>query len=469
MTQAAALPAVLARLDADADAALDRLSALLRRPSISTDPAYAQACADTAEALAADLRALGFAAEARDTGGHPAVVADGAALAGPGADDAPSVLFYGHYDVQPVDPLELWEADPFDPAVVEVEGGAQAIRARGAADDKGQLMTFVEACRAWLAETGSLPLRVTILLEGEEECGSPSLPGFIRANRDDLARDLALICDTGMWDAETPAITASLRGLVGEEITVHAADRDLHSGIYGSAAANPLRVLSRILADLHDDQGRVTLAGFYDTVGEPPEAMKGPWDSLGFDVAGFLGEVGLSVPAGEADRTPLEQIWSRPTCEINGIAGGYAGDGFKTVIPAKATAKVSCRLAGRQDPDAVRAALRAHVEARLPADCRVEFHAHGSGPATVMDVDSPAFEAARRALSEEWEREAVFIGSGGSIPVAGLFRDVLGQESLMVGFGLEDDRMHSPNERYRLKSFRKGARSWARILAALAG
>ncbi|MEM1315785.1 MAG: M20/M25/M40 family metallo-hydrolase, partial [Pseudomonadota bacterium] len=411
MTAADALPAVLSRLDADRDAALDRLFDLLRLRSISTDPAFAKDVAGTAEALRAQLADLGFDVSVRETPGHPIVVAHGDALAGPEAADAPSLLFYGHYDVQPVDPLDLWEADPFDPALIEAADGAPAIRARGAADDKGQLMTFVEACRAWLAETGSLPCRVTLLLEGEEEIGSPSLRPFLEAHREELSRDLALICDTGMWDADTPAITTMLRGLMGEEVTIHAADRDLHSGVYGSAAANPIRVLARILSDLHDDQGRVTLPGFYDGVSELPETQRAQWDALGFDAAEFLGEIGLSRPAGESDRSALEQTWSRPTLEINGIEGGYTGEGFKTVIPAQAGAKISCRLVGAQDPEAVRAALRAHVEAHLPADCRAEFHRHGSARATVMDLSNPAFETARRALSEEWGRDAAFIGS----------------------------------------------------------
>jgi len=458
------LDAVLDRIDADLDDALERLFAFLRIPSISTDPAHAGDCRAAADWLVAELRLLGFDASRHDTEGRPMVVAHGDALSPEAA--GPSLLFYGHYDVQPVDPLDLWRTPPFEPRLEDGPRG-KVIRARGAADDKGQLMTFVEACRAWKAVTGALPARVSIMVEGEEESGSPSLVPFLEAHREALTRDLALICDTGMYDPETPAISATLRGLMGEEIVIHAADRDLHSGMYGGAAANPIRVLARILADLHDADGRVTLEGFYDGVEEPSEAMRAQWDALGFDAGAFLGEVGLSVPAGEADRAALEQIWSRPTCEFNGISGGYAGAGFKTVIPAQASAKVSCRLVGRQDPEAVRAALRAHVEARLPADCRAEFHRHGSAPATVMNVDAPAFEAARKALSDEWGREAAFVGSGGSIPIAGRFREMLGMESLMIGFGLDDDGLHSPNEKYDLRCFHQGARSWARVLAAL--
>jgi acetylornithine deacetylase/succinyl-diaminopimelate desuccinylase-like protein len=271
-----------------------------------------------------------------------------------------------------------------------------------------------------------------------------------------------------MWDPKTPAIVTMLRGLCGEEVIIHAADRDLHSGFYGSAAANPNRVLARILSDLHDDTGRVTLDGFYDGVPELPEALRAQWDTLGFSSDAFLGAIGLSIPAGEQGRSTLEMTWSRPTCEINGMGGGYQGDGFKTVIPAKASAKVSFRLVFDQDPHKVRAAFRAHVQARVPADCRVEFLEHGSGQAIRFPIDDPAFGKARDALSDEWGKPAVFIGGGGSIPVTHQLKQSLGMDVILAGFGLEDDRIHSPNEKYNLESFHKGIRSWVRILAALA-
>lgn len=459
---ATALDDVLAAIDAHLDAALERLFVTLRLKSISTDPAYAaetRACADW---HAADLREIGFDAAVRDTAGHPMVVGHHR------EGDGPSVLFYGHYDVQPVDPLELWHTDPFEPAIVTRPDGTKMLVGRGTADDKGQLMTFVEACRAWKKVTGSLPLPVTILLEGEEESGGTNLPPFLDANLDELRADIALICDTSMWDRETPAITTSLRGLCGEEITIRAAARDLHSGFYGSAAANPNHVLARILADLHDETGRVTLEGFYDGVPELPGTLKESWAKLDFDPAAFLGEVGLSVPAGETGRSVLEQTWSRPTAEVNGMGGGYQGAGFKTVIPAEAHAKVSFRLVFDQDPHKVRAAFRRHVEDRLPADCTVEFHEHGSGTAVAFDTSGAVFQSAQAALTDEWGREAAFVGGGGSIPVTTLIKAKLGVEVVMVGFGLADDAIHSPNEKYELTSFHKGIRSWARILAALA-
>ncbi|MBS7793083.1 M20/M25/M40 family metallo-hydrolase [Roseococcus sp. SDR] len=455
------LNAVLAHIDANMDAALERLFAVIRIKSISTDPAYKADCQANAEWHVADLKAIGFDAAVRPTPGHPMVVAHDRSTPGK------SALFYGHYDVQPVDPLELWERDPFEPTIQTLPCGTKVITGRGSADDKGQLMTFIEACRAWKAVTGKLPIPVSILLEGEEESGGVNLPGFLNANADELRADIGLICDTNMWDAETPAITTMLRGLCGEEVIIHAADRDLHSGFYGSAAANPNRVLARILADLHDENGRVTLAGFYDGVPELDPALRAQWDTLGFTAEAFLGAVGLGIPAGEKGYSALEQTWSRPTAEINGMGGGYQGEGFKTVIPAKASAKVSFRLVFDQDPHKVRAAFRQHVMDRLPADCRAEFIEHGSGQAIRFPTDDPAFLKAREALSDEWPKPAVFIGGGGSIPVTHQLKQSLGMDVILAGFGLEDDRIHSPNEKYNLVSFQKGIHSWARILDAL--
>ncbi|MEM9427538.1 MAG: M20/M25/M40 family metallo-hydrolase [Pseudomonadota bacterium] len=454
------LDTVLATLDADRDAALHRLKDFLRIPSISTDPAYKDACQEAADWLVGDLGSMGVAAEARQTTGHPMVV-------GHVGEGMPHLLFYGHYDVQPVDPLELWSRDPFDPEVQDTPHG-KVIRGRGTADDKGQLMTFVEACRAWKAVNGAWPCKITFLFEGEEESGSPSLLPFLNAHKDELSQpDLALICDTSMFNRRTPAIMTSLRGLLGEEVTITGADRDLHSGYYGGAAINPIRVLSRIIASLHDDTGRITVPGFYDGVAETPADVLAQWDALGFDPDAFLGSVNLSTPAGEAGRTVLEQVWARPTCEVNGITGGYTGDGFKTVLPSKASAKISFRLVGAQDPHGIRKNFRAMVESMLPPDCTVEFGDHGASPASVMSTENPAFEAARKALSDEWPNPAAFLGGGGSIPIAGHFKDILGLDSMLIGFGLDDDALHAPNEKYDLASFHKGARSWARVLAAM--
>ena len=453
------LTAVLAKVDASIPAALDRLVELLRIPSISTDPAFKAECARAADWLVADLQALGFDASARPTQGHPMVVAHG----GTGGTH---LLFYGHYDVQPVDPLSLWHHDPFDPVIEDTPKG-RVLRARGASDDKGQLMTFLEACRAWKAVHGTLPCKLTIFLEGEEESGSPSLIPFLKANRDELTAEVALICDTGLFESRTPAITMMLRGLLGEEMTIRAASRDLHSGMYGGLAQNPIHVLTRILANLHDAEGRVQVPGFYDGVAELPEAIRAQWQNLAFDHERMLGDVGLSVPAGEQDRTPLEKLWSRPTAEVNGIWGGYTGDGFKTVLPGEAHAKVSFRLVSQQDPNILRAAFRTWVQAQLPADCSVEWKGHGNSPASTMQITHPAFEASRAAMTDEWGLPAAYVGAGGSIPVAGYFKTYLDMDAILLGFAKDDDQIHSPNEKYDLDSFHKGIRSWVRILAKL--
>jgi acetylornithine deacetylase/succinyl-diaminopimelate desuccinylase-like protein len=470
MTALEALPAVLDRVDRDLDASVDRLFALLRIQSVSTDPAYASQCRTAAEHVAADLRTLGFETSVRPTEGHPVVIGksgNSKTAADPG--NGPRVLFYGHYDVQPVDPLDQWQTPPFEPRLETLDGGRKIIVARGACDDKGQAMTFVEACRAFKAVTGKLPLDITMMIEGEEECGSKHLFDFVRANANEFKRDLALVCDTGMWDAQTPSITTSLRGLVYEEVRVTCADRDLHSGLFGGAARNPIHVLADILSALHKPDGSVAIPGFYDGVHELPADIKADLSGLGLTPEKFLGPIGLKLPAGEKDRMLIEQISTRPTAEVNGIIGGYTGEGAKTVIPGKAMAKVSFRLVGAQDPEKIRDGFRAFVRARVPSDCTVEFGNFTSAPAFEVAFDSPALTKARAALGEEWGKKAVTVGAGGSIPIVGDFKTVLGMDTLMVGFALDDDRVHSPNEKYDLKCFHKGIRSWARILAALAG
>jgi acetylornithine deacetylase/succinyl-diaminopimelate desuccinylase-like protein len=454
------LDAALAFADAHLEASLERLFQLIRIPSVSTEPAHAADCRHAAQWLAAEARGLGFDAQVRPTDGHPMVVAHGPAAAGP------HVLFYGHYDVQPVDPLDAWTTPPFEPALTPQPDGETHISGRGASDDKGQLLTFIEACRAWKAVAGHLPLRISMLFEGEEEAGSPPLAPFLDAHAGELAADIVLVCDTDMWDRDTPAITTMWRGFVSEDIEVTTADRDLHSGMFGSAARNAAQLLADILGRMRRDDGGVAIPGFYDGVEEIPEAVRREWARLPFDPVKFLGDVGLSIPAGEAGRSVLEQIWGRPTAEVNGIWGGYAGDGFKTVIPAKAGAKLSFRLVAGQDPERIRRLLRAFVAAQVPADCRVSFRARAAAPAQAMPLDSVFVRRARQALADEWGREAALAGTGGSIPILGAFKERLGMDSLLVGFARFDNRIHSPNEKYDLSSFRKGIRSWIRILAA---
>jgi acetylornithine deacetylase/succinyl-diaminopimelate desuccinylase-like protein len=460
------LDAVLDRIDRDLDQSVGRLFDFLRIQSVSTDPAYKDHCRTAAEYVANDLSSLGLDTSIRPTGGHPIVV--GKPPQGSGNGKGPRVLFYGHYDVQPVDPLDLWETPPFEPRIATLPDGRKIIVARGACDDKGQAMTFIEACRAFKAVTGKLPLPITVMLEGEEECGSAHLFSFVKDNAAELKQDLALVCDTSMWDPQTPMVTTSLRGLVYEEVKLTCADRDLHSGLFGGAAQNPLRVLSKILAALHEDDGRVALPGFYDGVSELPSDIRADLKGLNLTVEDFLGPVGLKVPAGENDRMLIEQIATRPTAEINGIVGGYTGEGAKTVLPAQAMAKVSFRLVGAQDPQKVRDAFRAFVRARLPEDCKAEFTNFGLAPAFDLGFDNPALVKTRNALAAEWGKKAVTVGEGGSIPIVGDFKRVLGMDTIMVGFALDDDRVHSPNEKFDLTSFHKGTRSWARILSALA-
>ena len=450
---------VLNQIDNDLPDSLERLFELLRIQSISTDPAYKDECQKAADWLVSDLNSIGFNASKRETPGHPMVI-------GHSEGAGPHIMFYGHYDVQPADPLELWSNPPFEPIIEDTKKG-KVIRARGASDDKGQLMTFVEACRAWRKVNGQLPVKVSIFFEGEEESGSPSLVPFMKKNANELTADIALICDTGLYGEETPAIITMLRGIVKIELQITGPSRDLHSGMYGGISINPIRVLNKILAGLHDDQGKITLPKFYEGVSELPEEIATQWENLSFDHSHFLKEVGLSEPAGELDRSPLEMIWSRPTCDVNGISGGYEGDGFKTVLPSKASAKISFRLVGDQNPIKIIESLKAYVQENLPQDCSVHYIEETPSKATHMSTDNAAFEKARQALSLEWPKDATFVGCGGSIPIAGHFKDILDTDAMLIGFGKDDDQIHSPNEKYDLSSFHRGIRSWARILDKL--
>jgi acetylornithine deacetylase/succinyl-diaminopimelate desuccinylase-like protein len=450
---------VLNQIDNDLSDSLERLFELLRIQSISTDPAYKDECQKAADWLVSDLNSIGFNASKRETPGHPMVI-------GHSEGAGPHIMFYGHYDVQPADPLELWSNPPFEPIIEDTKKG-KVIRARGASDDKGQLMTFVEACRAWQKVNGQLPVKVSIFFEGEEESGSPSLVPFMKKYANELTADIALICDTGLYGEETPAIITMLRGIVKIELQITGPSRDLHSGMYGGISINPIRVLNKILAGLHDDQGKITLPKFYEGVSELPEEIATQWENLSFDHSHFLKEVGLTEPAGELDRSPLEMIWSRPTCDVNGISGGYEGDGFKTVLPSKASAKISFRLVGDQNPIKIIESLKAYVQENLPQDCSVHYIEETPSKATHMSTDNAAFEKARQALSLEWPKDATFVGCGGSIPIAGHFKDILDTDAMLIGFGKDDDQIHSPNEKYDLSSFHRGIRSWARILDKL--
>ena len=443
-------------LDHNKDESLKRLFDILKIPSISTQEKYSKDCLNAANWFVEQLKDIGFDASIRETNGHPMVVAHF-------EQEGPHFLFYGHYDVQPIDPIELWNHDPFKPKIEKSHNG-EIIKARGASDDKGQVMTFIEACRAHIKTSGTLPCKISILLEGEEEIGSPSMSKFLKDNKKELSADYCLVCDTGMWDYKTPCITTMLRGMVGDEIKITAANRDLHSGMYGGLATNPIHVLSNILSLLYDKDGRITLEGFYDDVPELSNEQKEQWESLNFDAKEFLSNVGLSNIIGEKDYSPLEKIWSRPTCEVNGIWGGYTEPGFKTVLPSEASAKVSFRLVGKQDPDKVLKSFRNHVSKNLPSDCKVEFLAKAGSGASSLEINSPEVNAAEKALHDEWNVSPKMVGCGGSIPIGDHFKSILGTNSLLVGFGLDDDKIHSPNEKYNLSSYQKGTRSWARII-----
>ncbi len=460
---------VLKAVDASEDLRLARLFELLRFASVGTNPKHGPDCKLAAEWLMNMFREMGLETVLMPSTGQPVVVARHDP---PGHPHVPHVLFYGHYDVQPSDPDHLWRNPPFAPERhrlgLEHDNGRDVICARGAVDNKGQLMTFVEASRAWLHEHGALPFRLTMLIEGDEEGDSSHLERFVAAHRELLSADIAFVCDTNMWDENTPAIVTSLRGVIAEEVIVQGPAIDLHSGYYGGPAVNPIKAMARIIASLHDAKGRVAIAGFYDGVKAPSAAERKRLIAFPFKERDFLKQAGLAHSAGETGYSVLEQIWLRPTCEVNGITGGYTAVGSKTVLPAAASAKFTFRLVEGQKPAAIRKAFKAHVKAHLAADCSARFDSSGGDSTGVKVSDHSVWvELGGKALSDEWGVAPLLIGDGGSIPVVESFRKHLGIDSLMIGFGLDDDAVHSPNEKYDVRSFNKGARSWARLIAAI--
>ena len=453
------LELILKELDKSQKSAEMRLFELLSFKSISTNSAYKSDCFKTAEWLVKMLSDIGFSSSLRKTAGNPMVVAH--------SDGAKSdLLFYGHYDVQPVDPESLWQTNPFEPVIQDTINGP-VIRARGAADDKGQLMTFVEACRAIKTVEGKLPCKISILFEGEEETSSPSLIPFLKDHAEELKSNHALVCDTGMWDAETPSITSSLRGMLSEEITIQGPKIDLHSGLFGGAVPNPLQIMSKLISGLHSTDGKVNIPNFYEGVEETSLDLLSEWEKLNFSEIEFLEKLGLSNPVGESGFSTLEKLWNRPTCEINGLWGGYIEEGFKTVIPSKAHAKISFRLVGHQNPEKIRKEFRRKLTQELPSDFHITFSNHQGSKATQFSLKSQIMAEAKEALTNEWGKEAVFVGGGGSIPIVKHFKEILDMETLLIGFSLDDDQIHSPNEKYNLTSFHKGSRSWVRILNKL--
>ncbi len=459
------LQAVLDSIDQAQAKSLDNLSALLKFKSIGTDPAFAADCRNAAAWLVTYLKAMGLAAETAPTSGQPAVIGRW----GHGNPALPHILFYGHYDVQPVDPLNLWDSPPFAPRLGKTKNGNDAIFGRGTSDDKGQLLTFLEAIRIWLATHHQLPFRLTVLIEGDEEGDSAHIDAFLKEKGRALAADVAIICDTEMWDEKTPAITTSLRGCIAEDVTVTGPRLDLHSGYFGGPAVNPIKVLAGLIAKPHDAKGRIAVPGFYQGVRKVAGKRLTQWKKLGLSEKHFLRPVGLTHAAGEQGMSLAEQLWARPTIEVNGITGGYTGAGSKTVLPAKAQAKFTFRLVEGQNPRKLRAAFRKFMKANLPQDCKISFAAVGGDSSGIsVAEDNPWITAAALALREEWGRPAALVGSGVSIPVVESFRKYQKMESLLVGFARFDDAAHSPNEKYDLESFRRGTRSWARLIGKIA-
>ncbi len=436
---------------------LDELLDFLRIPSISTLPEHKDDVTRAAQFVADALRRAGMEnIELIPTSGHPLVYADW--LHAPGK---PTVLCYGHYDVQPPDPLELWKTPPFEPTIRDGN-----IYARGSADDKGQMYMHIKAVEALMAvHDGKLPVNVKFLIEGEEEIGGKSISAFVPANPEKLKADVALVSDTALYADGIPTLCIGLRGLVYLEIEAHGPARDLHSGLYGGAAPNAVFGLVELLAKMKDAEGRIQIPGIYDDVSEPSSEELESWDKLPFNEATFLSEeVGSNALTGEVDRTVLERIWSRPTLEVHGIAGGFTAAGAKTVIPATATAKVSLRLVPNQDPEKIVDAVKEFVARQTPAGIRTEVRVLSHGPGLLVNPDHPAIRVAAAAFSESLGRPTVLTRSGGSIPIVGEFAEYLGIPTVLMGFGLPDDGLHSPNEKYRLSNYFTGIQTIAKFL-----
>lgn len=452
------LESVLHTIDANFNASVEKLLELISIPSISNEPSGQEGIVRAAEWLRRELSEIGLAADIIQTKGHPVV------LGHVSADlDAkrPRLLFYGHYDVQPVGELNQWKHAPFKPHLIE-ESGIHRFYGRGASDSKSQLWTFIEALRAWKAALGSFPADIVVMLEGEEECGSPSLPEFIEDHRHDLRCDVAFICDAEMWSPTQPAITTQLKGLVHERVTILTPNPDLHSGHYGAVAANPIRILSGMLADIYDATGRINIDGFYDGVSEIPDDLRQRWQELA-QVDTQTEDVDLGGGLTEQGYSPLEAMWGRPTVDINGITGGNQGPGERSVLPGSATARLSFRLVPGQKPDRVRAAFRAYVRSKLPQGCRAEFEGTGGTSAVFLSQDSPFLAAAARGLEQEWASPTIFRGTGGAIPLVQQLSETLGADCVVIGFILPGDAIHAPDEHYDTRRLRKGIRSWVRI------
>lgn len=441
-----------------ADRFVQELKAFLRIRTVSADSTLKAEVRKGAEFVRFQMESAGLKAELIETAGHPIVYGEWL-----GAPDAPTVLIYGHYDVQPPDPLNEWITPPFEPT--ERDG---CLFARGATDDKGQVFTHLKSVEAWMKTAGRLPVNVKFVIEGEEEVGSRNLDDFLEANKTRLKSDVAVISDTSQFAVNVPAITYGLRGIVACEVTVRGPNQDLHSGVFGGAVANPVNALARLIAGLHDREGRVHVPGFYDDVSELSVEERKGFAALPFDEAAFLKELGITEGWGEAGYTTLERRWARPTCDVNGIKGGYQGEGPKTIVPASATAKITCRLVPRQDPQKIVESLEAWLQQECPRGVTLEFKAWHGCPAFVFDAGSRFMGAARKAIETAFGVPPVLIREGGSIPVVANFRTVLGVDTLLLGWGQNTDNLHGPNEHFHLADFHRGTRASAHLWQELA-
>ena len=451
------IDSVLKRIDAEREASVAGLREFLSIPSVSTKPEHAGDLRRCADWLARRLTAAGLGAEVRQTGGHPLVLARNEHKSG-----RPTVLFYGHYDVQPPEPLDKWVTGPFEPAV---RNGA--IHARGAADDKGQVWAHVQAVAAW-QQNGGVPVNLTMLIEGEEEIGSENLERFVREHQAELKADLAVISDTGQFARGVPALTYGLRGLVYCEVTITAADHDTHSGMFGGSIPNPANILCELLATLHDPNRKVNLPGFYDDVKPLSEAERQAWAKLPFDEKRILQDLKLRKTVGEAGYSSLERAWGRPTCDINGLTSGYQGHGAKTIIPSAASAKISMRLVPDQDPRKIVEIFERTLRERCPDAVTIEIARHGLASPVLVPREGPAIRLASESLQQGFGSRPVLIREGGTIPVVGLIKSTLGIDTLLIGFGLPDDRVHSPNEKFDLDALHNGTRTAAVLYEKLA-
>ena len=453
----AAVAAVDEFLETEADRYVAELQEFLRIPSVSAQPDHKRDMLDAADWVRTQCEQAGLSAEIVETAGHPIVYAEWTQAPG-----APTVLIYGHYDVQPPDPLGEWVSPPFEPTVRDGR-----LYARGATDDKGQMLTHIKSAEAWMKTAGQLPVNVKYVIEGEEEVGSNNLEIFLEREKEKLKCDVAVISDTAQFAPGVPAITYGLRGIIAVEITLRGPKQDLHSGVFGGSVANPANAAAKLIAALHDDEGRVQIPGFYDDVVPLTDDERAEFAKLPFDEAAYLKDLGMGAAHGETGFSTLERRWARPTCDVNGIISGYTGVGPKTIVPAQSMIKLTCRLVPNQNPDQLVESLRSFAESQLLPGIRMEFESFHGAPGVVCDLNSPYMQAAREAVAAGFGTPPVMIREGGSIPVVGSFKQILGVDTLLLGWGQNTDNLHSPNESFRLEDYQAGIKASAHLWGTL--